>query len=111
MIAELADWRGERIAQLRDLINESDLNLKEEWKWGTPTWTGKGNVVSLGAFKEHVKVNFFKGASLDDPTGLFNAGLDAKTTRSIDLREGDAINDGALTALVQAAADLDGSKR
>jgi hypothetical protein len=111
MIVELADWRGERIAQLRGLINEADSNLKENWKWGTPTWTGKGNVVSLGAFKEHVKVNFFKGASLDDPRGLFNAGLDAKTTRSIDLRQEDAIDEGALTALVRAAAELDGAKR
>ena len=111
MIAELPDWRGEKIAQLRKLINESAPNLKEDWKWGCPTWTYKRNVVSLGAFKEHVKVNFFKGASLDDPKGLFNAGLDAKTTRSIDLREEDALDEEGLKRLVQAATELDGAKR
>ena len=77
------------MAELRKLINGADPNLNEDWKWGTPVWTHKGNVISLGAFKEHVKINFFKGASLDDPKGLFNAGLDAKATRSIDLRESD----------------------
>ena len=110
-IAELADWRGTVIARLRDLINEADPNLQEDWKWGTPVWTYKGNVVALGAFKEHVKINFFKGASLNDPDGLFNAGLDARETRSIDLRDGDAINEAGLQALVRAAAGHNSSKR
>jgi hypothetical protein len=104
-IASLADWRGQRMAELRKIINEADANLKEDWKWGTPVWTGKGNVISLGAFKEHVKINFFKGASLDDPNGLFNAGLDAKASRSIDLHEGDSIDEQALKDLIRAAAN------
>jgi hypothetical protein len=104
-IASLADWRGQRMAELRKIINEADANLEEDWKWGTPVWTGKGNVISLGAFKEHVKVNFFKGATLDDPKGLFNAGLDAKASRSIDLHEGDPIDEQALKDLIRAAAN------
>jgi hypothetical protein len=110
-IAELPGWRGEAIAQLRRIINESDPKLQEGWKWGTPVWTAKGNVVALGAFKEHVKVNFFKGAHLDDPRGIFNAGLDAKESRSIDLREGDPIHEAGLQALIRAAVDYDASKR
>jgi hypothetical protein len=104
-IADLPDWRGERLAELRRLINQADPNLKEDWKWGTPTWTHNGNVISLGAFKEHVKVNFFKGASLPDPKGLFNAGLDAKATRSIDLRENDSVDEQALKDLIRAAVN------
>jgi hypothetical protein len=104
-IADLPDWRGQRLAELRKLINEADPSLKEDWKWGTPTWTYNGNVISLGAFKEHVKINFFKGASLPDPKGLFNAGLDAKTTRSIDLRENEPIDEQALKDLIRAAVN------
>ncbi|SRR6266508_5869312 len=104
-IADLPDWRGQTMARLRHLINESDPNLKEDWKWGTPVWTNKGNVVALGAFKEHVKINFFEGAFLDDPKGLFNAGLDAKVTRSIDLRENDPIDEQALRNLIRAAVN------
>ena len=103
-IADLTDWRGQRMAELRKLINEADPNLKEEWKWDTAVWTSKGNVLALGAFKEHVKINFFKGASLDDPQGLFNAGLDAKATRSIDLYEDDSVDEQALRDLIRAAA-------
>lgn len=110
-IADLPDWRGRTLARLRQIINESDPSLKEDWKWGVPVWTNKGNVVALGAFKEHVKVNFFKGAHLQDPKGLFNAGLDAKETRSIDLRDGDAIDEAGLQALVRAAAGHNSSKR
>lgn len=110
-IADLTDWRGERLSRLRTLINEADPNLKEDWKWGTPVWAHKGNVISLGAFKVHVKINFFKGASLPDPKGLFNAGLDAKATRSIDLREGDAIDEEALRDLIRAAVSQNASKR
>jgi len=102
-IADLTDWRGQTMAHLRKIINEADPDLNEDWKWGTPVWTSKGNVCALGAFKDHVKVNFFKGASLDDPEGLFNGGLDAKASRSIDLREGDAVNEQALTQLIRAA--------
>ena len=103
-IASLPDWRGRRMAELRKLINEAHPNLKEDWKWGTPVWTAKGNILALGAFKDHLKINFFKGASLDDPSGLFNAGLDAKASRSIDLYENDTIDEPALKELIRAAA-------
>ena len=102
-IAELADWRGELIARLRKLIHEADPDVTEEWKWGTPVWSHKGNVCAAGAFSDHVKLNFFKGASLADPQGLFNAGLEAKATRAIDFAEGDVINEPALKALVRSA--------
>jgi hypothetical protein len=104
-IADLPDWRGQTMAHLRKLINEADPNLKEDWKWGTPVWTAKSNVLALGAFKDHLKINFFKGASLEDPKGLFNAGLDAKASRSIDLHEGDSIDEQALKDLIRAAAN------
>jgi len=103
-IADLSDWRGTTMAHLRKLINEADPNLKEDWKWDTPVWTAKGNVLALGAFKDHLKINFFKGASLDDPQGLFNAGLEAKASRSIDLYEGDSLDEQALKELIRAAA-------
>jgi hypothetical protein len=103
-IADLPDWRGQTMADLRRIINEADPNLKEDWKWDTPVWTAKGNVLALGAFKHHLKINFFKGASLEDPKGLFNSGLDAKASRSIDLHEGDTIDEQALKELIRAAA-------
>jgi len=103
-IADLADWRGQRMTALRKLINEADPKLSEDWKWDTPVWTAKGNVLALGAFKDHLKINFFKGASLDDPRGLFNAGLDAKASRSIDLYENDTVDEQALKELIRAAA-------
>jgi len=103
-IASLTDWRGQRMAELRKLINEADPNLKEDWKWDTAVWTSKGNVIALGAFKDHLKINFFKGASLPDPKGLFNAGLDAKASRSIDLYENDCVDEQALKELTRAAA-------
>ena len=112
-IAELADWRGKLLARLRKLVLEVDPALTEEWKWGTPVWSRKGNVVAIGAFQDHLKLNFFKGASLDDPHGLFNAGLEAKATRAIDLFEGDKINEPALKQLLRAAVDfnLSGGKK
>ena len=105
-IAELADWRGKMLARLRKLILAADPGLAEEWKWGTPVWSHNGNVVAVGAFKDHLKINFFKGASLPDPHGLFNTGLDAKAMRSIDLHEGDKINEAALKELIRAAVAL-----
>ena len=112
-IADLADWRGKRLAQLRQLIHEADPDITEEWKWGTGVWSHNGSVVSIGAFKDHVKVNFFKGASLNVPKGLFNAGLEAKATRAIDLHEGDKINSTALKKLIRAAVDynMSGGKK
>ncbi len=102
-IAELADWRGKLLARLRKLILEADPDITEEWKWGTAVWSHKGNVVAIGAFKDHVKINFFQGASLKDAKGLFNAGLEAKATRAIDVHEGDKINESALKDLIRAA--------
>jgi len=112
-IKELTDWRGKMIARLRKLILETAPGLTEEWKWGVPVWSHKGNVVAAGVFKDHVKLNFFKGASLDDPKGLFNAGLDAKATRAIDIAESDEINEAALKDLVRTAVayNVSGSKK
>ena len=108
-IEELTDWRGKRTARLRKLILEAAPELSEEWKWDTPVWSHKGNVVAAGVFKDHVKLNFFKGASLEDSNGLFNAGLDAKATRAIDIHEGDEIDEPALKDLVRAAVAFNSS--
>src|SRR5215207_3276349 len=108
-IKELTDWRGKTLARLRKLILEAAPDLTEEWKWDTPVWSHKGNVVAAGVFKDHVKLNFFKGASLEDPNGLFNAGLDAKATRAIDLAEGEKINETALKELVRTAVAYNAS--
>jgi len=112
-IAELTDWRGKMLARLRKLIIEADADITEEWKWGTAVWTHKGNVCAAGAFKDHVKLNFFKGASLGDRHGLLNAGLDAKATRAIDFNEGDNINASGLKELIRAAVayNISGGKK
>jgi hypothetical protein len=112
-IKELSDWRGKLLARLRKLILEAAPELTEEWKWDTPVWSYKGNVVAGGAFKDHIKLNFFKGASLKDASGLFNAGLDAKATRGIDFHEGDKIDEAALKELVREAVayNKSGSKK
>src|SRR5262245_12115797 len=102
----LGDWRGRLLARLRKLILGATPELIEEWKWNTPVWSNNGNVVAAAAFKDHVKINFFKGASLNDPEGLFNAGLDAKATRAIDIGEGGGISEAALKELVRAAIAL-----
>jgi hypothetical protein len=102
-IAELADWRGNMLARLRQLIHEAAPDITEEWKWGTAVWSQNGLVCSAGAFKDHVKLNFFKGASLNDPKGLFNAGHDAKATRAIDFSEGDDLDESALKDLIRTA--------
>jgi hypothetical protein len=107
-IDDLADWRSQVLAQLRKLIREAAPDAIEEWKWNTPVWSQKGNLVAVGAFKDHVKINFFKGASLSDPQRLFNAGLDAKATRAIDIHEGDRINATALKDLIRAAVAMNG---
>lgn len=112
-ITGIDDWRGKLVARLRKLILDAAPELVEEWKWDTPVWSHKGNVVAAGVFKDHVKLNFFKGASLDDPKGLFNAGLEAKATRAIDIAEGGKINDAALKDLVRTAVayNASGSKK
>ncbi|HEX6120951.1 MAG TPA: DUF1801 domain-containing protein [Dongiaceae bacterium] len=109
-IKSVAGWRGKLLARLRTLVREAAPELAEDWKWNVPVYTHNGNVVALGAFQDHVKVNFFKGASLKDPARLFNAGLEAKATRAIDIHEGAAIDEAAFKALVRAAAALNGGK-
>jgi hypothetical protein len=112
-IAELGDWRGPMFAALRKLILAADPEIKEEWKWDTAVWTHSGMVCAVGGFKDHLKLNFFRGASLKDPHKLFNAGLDAKKTRAVDFYEGDKLNKKALTELIRAAvaSNLAGKQR
>jgi hypothetical protein len=105
-IAGLTDWRGPMLARMRALIFDAVPGITEEWKWDTPVFAHKGNVVAVSAFKDHVKLYFHKGASLADPHGLFNAGLDAKATRAIDIHEGDSVNEHAIQDLVRAAVAL-----
>jgi hypothetical protein len=102
-IAQLTDWRGPTFAQLRKLIHEADPDITEEWKWDTAVWSHQGLVCSVGTFKKTVKMNFFQGAFLEDPHKLFNAGLDAKKTRSIDFHEGDVVDESALKDLIRTA--------
>lgn len=108
-IAELGDWRGRTIAQIRKLVQEAAPEILEEWKWETPVWTHNGNVLAVGAFKDHVKINFFQGASLPDQR-LFNSGLEAKTTRTIDLRENETIDETALKKLIRSAVEFNRAK-
>lgn len=104
------DWRGSMLGRIREIVLQAAPGITEEWKWGTPVWTKDGLVCAASGFKEHVKINFFKGASLEDPKGLFNAGLEGKTMRSIDFREGDKINAAGLKSLVKAAVALNAAK-
>jgi hypothetical protein len=108
-IEELPDWRGEMFAGLRKLIHAADPDITEEWKWSTGVWTDDGMVCSVGAFADHLKINFFQGAALADPQHLFNAGLDAKKTRAIDFYSGDKINQETLGDLIRAAVALNRS--
>ena len=105
-IVEAGGWRGETLAKLRRLIHEADPDIQEEWKWNTAVFSHKGMVCALGAFKDHVKVNFFKGATLKDEHHLLNAGLEAKATRAIDISEGDQLDESKFVALVKEAAGL-----
>jgi hypothetical protein len=102
-IEELNDWRGRMLARLRELVLEAAPDMTEEWKWETAVWSRKGLVCSAGIFKDHVKLNFFKGALLKDPQKLFNAGLEAKVTRAIDIFASDTLDTFALYDLVRAA--------
>jgi len=108
-INDLTDWRGTWIKKFRALILKTAPEVAEDWKWGVPVWTCKGNLVASGVFKDHVKLNFFKGASLPDPKKLFNAGLEAKATRAIDITEGDKLDEAALKDLIRAAVDFNAS--
>ena len=102
-IARAADWRGQCVGRLRALILEASPGITEEWKWNSPTWSQDGLVVSVSAFKRDVRATFFNGAALEDPRGLFNASLEAKTMRSIKIREGDSVDESAFQDLVRAA--------
>jgi hypothetical protein len=106
-IAELGDWRGETLARIRELIKEADPEVVEEWKWrGVPVWYHDGMICTGETYKNVVKMTFAKGASLEDPSGLFNSSLDGNTRRAIDIHEGDKINEKALKALIHAAVAL-----
>jgi hypothetical protein len=105
-IKDLPDWRGETFTALRKLIHEVDPAITEEWKWSTGVWTHDGMVCAVGAFEDHVKINFFQGAALPDPDGLFNAGLEAKKTRAIDFYKGDKIKQKPMKDLIRAAVAL-----
>jgi len=110
-IAELADWRGQTLAKVRALIKEADPDVVEEWKWmGTPVWSHDGILCTGEHYKSVVKLTFAKGASLDDPAGLFNSSLEGNTRRAIDVREGEKIDEAALKALVRDAVALNLSK-
>ena len=110
-IRELGDWRGETLGRLRALIKEACPEVVEEWKWrGVPVWSRNGIICTGETYKAVVKMTFAKGAALDDPAGLFNSSLDGNTRRAIDVREGEAIDEEALKALVRAAASLNASK-
>jgi hypothetical protein len=111
-IAELDDWRGETLSRIRALVKEADPEVVETWKWrGVPVWEHDGIVSTGETYKNVVKMTFAKGASLDDPSGLFNSSLDGNTRRAIDFHEGEEIDAEALKALVRAAVDLNSSKR
>ncbi len=105
-IASLKDWRGQMLARLRQIVHEADPEIIEEWKWDTPVFTHQGLVCALGSFKDHVKLNFFKGASLEDPQKIINSGLESKAHRAIDFSEGDKINEPALQDLIREAVAL-----
>jgi hypothetical protein len=111
-IKELGDWRGETLARVRSLIKQADPDVVEEWKWrGVPVWEHAGIICTGETYKSVVKMTFAKGASLDDPTGLFNSSLEGNTRRAIDLHEGDKIDAKALQTLIRAAVALNTSKR
>jgi hypothetical protein len=104
-IAELGDWRGETLARVRELIREADPEVVEEWKWRNPVWSHGGIICTGESYKKAVKMTFAKGASLDDPAGLFNSSLEGNTRRAIDIHEGEEIDAEALKALIREAVD------
>ena len=109
-IAELGDWRGVTLARVRDLVKTADPDVVEEWKWrGVPTWYHDGIICTGETYKDKVKMTFAKGASLGDPSGLFNSSLEGATRRAIDFSEGDVIDEKALQALIRAAVELNRS--
>ena len=111
-IKELGDWRGETLARVRILIKQTDPEVVEEWKWrGVPVWSHAGIICTGETYKNVVKMTFAKGASLEDPSGIFNSSLEGNTRRAIDFHEGDKIDERALKALIRAAVALNTSVR
>ena len=108
-IAELGDWRGEMLSRLRALIKQADPDVVEEWKWMTPVWSHDGILCTGESYKKAVKMTFAKGASLPDPSRLFNSSLEGNTRRAIDIHEGEEIDGEALKALIRAAVALNAS--
>ena len=109
-IKELSDWRGETLAQIRKLIKQADPDVTEEWKWReVPVWSHAGMICTGETYKDYVKVTFAKGASLEDPSGLFNSSLDGNTRRAIDFHEDDKIDEKAFKALIREAVALNTS--
>ena len=109
-IDELCDWRGETLARIRAVIKEADPEVVEEWKWGVPVWSHAGIICTGETYQKAVKMTFAKGASLEDPSGLFNSSLEGKTRRAIDIHEGEEIDEKALKALIRAAVAHNTSK-
>jgi hypothetical protein len=110
-IKELGDWRGEILARVRSIIKQADPEVVEEWKWRVPVWSHAGILCTGEAYNNVVKMTFAKGASLKDPSGLFNSSHEGNTRRAIDLREGDRIDEKALKALIRAAVALNTSAK
>jgi len=114
-IEELGDWRGETLSRLRGLIKQADPEVVEEWKWrkatnpGVPVWSHHGGICTGETYKSVVKLTFFKGALLDDPSGLFNSSLEGNTRRAIDVHEGEEIDEQAFVTLIRAAVSLNES--
>src|SRR5712675_571567 len=110
-VKELSDWRGETLARVRIVIKQADPEVVEEWKWrGVPVWSHAGMICTGETYKNVVKMTFAKGASLEDPSGLFNSSLEGNTRRAIDFHEGDKIDEKALKALIRSAVTLNTSK-
>ncbi|MGH2838604.1 MAG: DUF1801 domain-containing protein [Thermoleophilaceae bacterium] len=110
-IEELGDWRGQMLSRLRALVKDADPDVVEEWKWrGVPVWSHDGIICTGETYKSVVKMTFAKGASLEDPSGLFNASLEGNTRRAIDFHEGEAVDEEALKTLVRAAVALNQSR-
>jgi hypothetical protein len=110
-IEELGDWRGEMLSRIRNLVKEADPEVVEEWKWrGVPVWSHDGLICTGETYKKVVKMTFAKGATLEDPGGLFNSSLEGNTRRAIDVHEGEEIDEEALKALVRAAVALNKAK-
>src|SRR4029453_8777476 len=116
-IRELGDWRGKTLGKVRGIIKDADPDVVEEWKWakatspGTPVWAHRGDICTGETYKSVVKLTFFKGAALDDPSGLFNSSLGGKTRRAIDISETDTINEGARKDLIRGAGPLNVQSR